>query len=195
MASDTPGFTTLKIVLVGAPDVGKSGLLRCYGADKQETLCVHLNDLTLRTLRLTIEEHPLQVTFWDVNGKDRYCRMPDHYFQDAQSVALVYDVSMPATFFDIMYWYQHIQSLAPLVPAAVIGNKIDLGAVVPTEEAQGWAESRHMAFAQTSVRTRQGVDDALSLLLWLAMGQLRHRAALRCSLRHPEEDHGHVGQP
>lgn len=178
MASNTASFTTLKIVLVGAPHVGKSSLLRCYSAGKEEAVSVQVNNLSLCTLRLAVEDHPLQVSFWDVTGQARYCRMPDYYFQDAQTVALVYDVSMPATFFDILHWFQRIQSLVPLVPALVIGNKVDLCPVVPAEEARGWAESQDMAFVQTSARTGEGVDDALSLLLWLALGQHRHRAAL-----------------
>jgi len=189
MASETPSITTLKIVLVGAPHVGKSSLLRCYSAGNEEALFVQVQDLSLCTLRLAVEDHPLQVSFWDVTGRGRDYRMPDYHFQNAQSVALVYDATMPATFFDILHWSQYIQSLVPLVPALVIGNKIDLGAVVPAEEARGWAESKHMAYVQTSARTHQGVDETLSLLLWLGLGQLRHRAALSCSARIPETGH------
>ncbi|MCC7208457.1 MAG: GTP-binding protein [Anaerolineae bacterium] len=185
MVSNAPGFTTLKIVMVGAPGVGKSSLLHCYSAGREQAIAVQVNDLALCTLRLTVEDHPLQVSFWDVTGLHRSSRLRDHYFQGAQCMALIYDVSLPATFFDLLYWMQHIQSLAPLVPALLIGNKVDLGAVVPPEEAQGWAESRHMPFVQTSARTRQGVDDALSLLLWLGLEQLRHREGLSYSQRPP----------
>jgi small GTP-binding protein len=170
--------TTYKVALAGAPGVGKTRLLDSFGADKSEVLRTTAPGLEVRVYALWLDGEPVQIAFWDIAGQDRIFRLCDQFFDGVHAIGLVYDVAMPFTFFDAMFWRESVQGIAPLVPILVIGNKIDLRAVVPHEEVQGWAAIHQMGFVLTSTRTGEGISVALEMLTRLAVQEYRRRAVL-----------------
>lgn len=170
--------TTYKVALAGAPGVGKTRLLDSFGSGKAEVLRTRAPGLEVRVYALLVDGGPAQIAFWDIAGQKRILRLCDQFFEGAHAIGLVYDVTMPFTFFDAMFWRESVQGIAPLVPILVIGNKIDLRAVVPHEEAQGWAAIHQMGFALTSARTGEGISAAMDLLSRRAVQEHRRRALL-----------------
>lgn len=172
-------ITTYKVALAGAPGVGKTRLLDSFGSGKAEVLRTRAPGLEVRVYALSLDGGPVQIAFWDIAGQERIFCLCDQFFEGAHAIGLVYDVTMPFTFFDAMFWRESVQGIAPLVPILVIGNKIDLRAVVPHEEARGWAAIHQMGFTLTSTRTGEGISAAMEMLGRLAAQEYRRRALLR----------------
>ena len=62
-----------------------------------------------------------------------------------------------------------MRSAVPGIPLVVIGNKLDLGAVVPPGEAEGWAKYEgNMPVLQTSALTSKNVEEMFQGLAYLA---------------------------
>ncbi len=115
------------------------------------------------------------LALWDVAGQDRFVSFRDTFYRGAHAVALVYDVTSPASFFNLPHWRDEIQSVVPMVPMVVIGNKVDLFSVIPPDEAQGWAKGLNMPFLLTSAATGERVSDFFAGLAYLAIQEQQRR--------------------
>jgi small GTP-binding protein len=158
-----------KVALVGDGNVGKTSLVRRFCEDKFEDsriLTIGV-DFLIKTVQLG--DATVRLSIWDIAGQERFRTFRDQFYNGALAVALVYDVTSPATFFNLPRWRDEVQTIVPGVPMVVIGNKKDLGPVVPPTEAEGWAKFEgHMAFLQTSALTGENVEEFFKGLGYLA---------------------------
>lgn len=66
---------------------------------------------------------------------------PLENFLDANIAILVYDVTKSDTFESLKRWVNEIQITAPPeIEIVIVGNKVDLEAEVPTEQAEEYAK-------------------------------------------------------
>jgi GTPase SAR1 family protein len=163
--SDTP-LSNIKIVLAGPQHVGKRSLIDRYGQDKVTEARLISPEVKMNLITPKPQEPP--ITFWAITGQNRSFGPQDDFFKGCHSVALVYDVGTPGSFFDLMFLYEEVQGIVPGMPMMLIGNKIDQRVIVPPEEARGWANSLDMGFAQTSAVTGEGVAETFLSLVNLA---------------------------
>jgi len=161
--------TIYKVVLVGDGNVGKTSLVRrfCEGKFDESRILTIGVDFQIKTVRLG--ERIIRLSIWDVAGQDRFRTLRDQFYAGTLACALVYDVTAPATFFNLTRWRDEVLASAPGVPMVVIGNKVDLGPVVPPAEAEGWAKFEgQMPFLQTSALTGERVEEFFQGLGFLA---------------------------
>ena len=164
--SDPPIY---KVVLVGDGNVGKTSLVRrfCEGKFEDSRILTMGVDFQIKTVRLG--QRTLRLSIWDVAGQDRFRTFRDQFYAGTLAAALVYDVTSPATFFNLARWRQEVLTSTPGVPMVVIGSKKDLGPVVPPAEAAGWAKSEgQMPFLQASALTGENVEEFFRGLAYLA---------------------------
>jgi small GTP-binding protein len=165
---------TYKVVIAGERYVGKTALIHRFltGAFLDQSADVS----TVHQTSVTVDPNDQRIvnlTVWDAAEQFRHPR--EDIYRGAFAVALVYDMTSPSTFFDVMRRRDEVQVLVPLVPILVVGNKSDLFAVIPAEEARGWAESMHMPFLMTSARTGENVIELFALLAELAIQENQRR--------------------
>ena len=175
MNSDSSALPIYKVVVAGDGNVGKTSLVRRYCEGKFEASRITTLGVDFQTKVVTVGDQTIKLSIWDVAGQDRFVSFRDTFYRGAHAVALVYDVTSPATFFNLMHWRDEIQSVVPLVPMVVIGNKIDLFCIIPPEEARGWAKSLNMPFLLTSASTGEKVDDFFTGLAYLAVQEQQRR--------------------
>ncbi|MBN1678725.1 MAG: GTP-binding protein [Anaerolineae bacterium] len=164
--SDPPVY---KVVLVGDGNVGKTSLVRrfCEGRFEESRILTIGVDFQIKTVQLG--ERTVRLSIWDVAGQDRFRAFRDQFYSGLMAAALVYDATSPATFFNLPRWREEVLASVPGVPMVVIGNKNDLGPVVPPAEAEGWAKFEgRMPFLQTSALTGENVEEFFQGLGYLA---------------------------
>lgn len=165
-----------KVVIAGNGNVGKTSMVRQFCEGKFEQSRVMTMGVDFQIKRVMLGSKPVKLSIWDVAGQDRFVGFRDTFYRGAHAVALVYDVTAPATFFDLRRWRDEIQSIVPNVPMVVIGNKADLYQAVPAEDASAWARSLSMPFLQTSAATGENIADFFTGLAFLAMFEQQRRA-------------------
>jgi small GTP-binding protein len=173
--TDSANLPIYKIVVAGDGNVGKTSLVRRYCEGKFEQSRITTLGVDFQTKLVHVGEMTIKLSIWDVAGQDRFLSFRDTFYRGAHAVALVYDVTSPATFFNLMHWRDEIQSVVPLVPMVVIGNKSDLYNVIPPDEARGWAKSLSMPFLQTSAATGERVDEFFAGMAYLAVQEQQRR--------------------
>jgi len=160
---------TYKVLLVGDGNVGKTSLVRrfCEGKFEESRILTIGVDFQIKIVQLG--EKTIRLSIWDVAGQERFRAFRDQFYAGTLAVALIYDSTSPATFFNLARWRDEVRSIIPNVPTCVIGNKMDLGPVVPPAEAEGWARFEgQMPFLQTSALTGENVEAFFQGLGYLA---------------------------
>jgi small GTP-binding protein len=181
LSNDPSALPIYKVVVAGDGNVGKTSLVRRYCEGKFDESRVTTMGVDFQTKVVTVGDKTVKLSIWDVAGQDRFISFRDTFYRGAHAVALVYDVTSPSTFFNLMHWRDEIQSIVPLVPMIVIGNKIDLPCIIPPDEVKGWARSYNMPFFLTSAMTGEAVSDFFATLAQLSIQEQIRREARESS--------------
>jgi len=118
-----------KVIVIGDPAVGKTSLLTKFATNKFE-------EKYLPTVGVSIVKEPIELKennatinlmFWDVAGQPQFYMLHRPYFNGADGMLLVFDITRSSTFSNINNWYNSaVKYGLSGIPRLLIGNKIDL---------------------------------------------------------------------
>ncbi|OGS47229.1 MAG: hypothetical protein A3K66_00210 [Euryarchaeota archaeon RBG_16_67_27] len=163
----TPKHVKAKICLVGDVAVGKTSLIKRFVTDNFDDRYVATvgTKVTKKTTDVVWKGAPatLDMMVWDIMGEKGFrSLLRDAYFEGAQAVLAVCDVTRKDTFYDLNSWVTMVRKQIGSVPIVFLGNKSDLAErIVVTEEELARLGAMHQApHYLTSARTGRGVDEA-----------------------------------
>ena len=166
----TPGLRTLKIVVGGEGNVGKTSLIRRYAKAKfSEARNITLG-IDITTQEFQLGDRALKLALWDIEGQagDRAS-----FYLGAQAALLVYDVTEPRSLEALAVWVERVKRYSPGTPLLIAGNKIDLTATVP--EAWGTTFAEYVGargHGRLSAKTDTNVASTFARLAELALAKL-----------------------
>lgn len=163
-------LTTLKILLVGDTNVGKSSILLRFTDDTFDNEKCPTIGVDFKVKLISLNGVKVKLALWDTAGQERFRTLTPAYYRGAQGVILVYDVSNAQSFRQLDEWLQEVDRYAtkPDIVKMVIGNKIDKESsdrVVSREEGLRFARRHRMLFLETSAKTAVGVQMAFEELV------------------------------
>jgi small GTP-binding protein len=166
----TPALRTVKVIVGGEGNVGKTSLIRRYAKAKfTEARNITLGiDITTQEFDLGGERFKLAL--WDIEGQagDR----PNFYI-GAQAALLVYDVTEPRSLELLQSWIERVRRYAPDTPLLIAGNKTDLQAEVP--EAWGDTLAEYVGargHRRMSAKTDTNVTETFRALAEIAVARV-----------------------
>lgn len=156
-----------KAVLIGDSAVGKTALFQRLEDDSfQES---HIPTVGGAYTRISINSsngYTYDIGLWDTAGQERFRNVVPMYFQSANIVISVYDITNRESFENIGTWIDLANQKAP--PDAcyiLVGNKSDLEEqrVISMEEMEELKENLHFTEAiETSACNGKGIDMLVS---------------------------------
>jgi len=166
-----------KVCLVGDVAVGKTSLIRRFVQDSFDDRYVATvgTKVTKKTVETTWRGVPatMDLLVWDIMGEKGFrALLRDAYFEGAQGVLAVCDVTRKETFYDISNWVAMVRKQSGNIPIVFIGNKVDLEErlVVSEDELRTMGSLHQASCFLTSARTGEGVNEAF-LALAQGIGQ------------------------
>lgn len=167
----------LKTVLVGSMAVGKTALFDRLRDSRFEGVyhCTIGSDYFDRDIKIGDQLVKLQI--WDTAGMDRFRALGPVYYRDASAAVFVFDVTRDDTFTDLEEWVASFEATVgcPFF-GVVVGNKIDLlSDETTTARMKAWAHSKGFAFALTSAKTGENVEEMFSRVAEGALEAVRRR--------------------
>ncbi|XP_064088594.1 ras-related protein Rab-28-like [Macrobrachium nipponense] len=154
----------VKIVLVGAPQVGKTSIAMRYTQDTINKAYQASMGVEFYLKRLILgNERNVSIQIWDVAGSALTGKMTDKYLYGAHAVLLVYDVTSSHSLECLQDWLSTVrrvgrsQERPPLI--ALVANKADLehARQVKSEKHHRFANESAMASYVVSAKTGEGV--------------------------------------
>ena len=158
-----------KVCLLGEPRVGKTSLIRKFVLNEfdERYLTTVGTNVTKKVVQVPIPQADLLVdldmVIWDIMGQRDYRDLlADRYFEGAQGLLAVADVTQPETLEALFDWIDRADRVASQIPVVLAMNKADL--VPLTEEAERAARALADAFngdyLVTSAKTGANVEKA-----------------------------------
>jgi small GTP-binding protein len=116
-----------KIVLIGAPGVGKSCLLTRFTRNEFNLEQKSTIGVEFATRTMTIDNKKVKMQVWDTAGQDRYRAITTAYYKGAVGALVVYDITNSETLGSLDSWLSELdQNSEPNISKLLIGNKCDL---------------------------------------------------------------------
>lgn len=166
-------FATLKIIVIGNSNSGKSSLLRRYVDDDFDMNQRATIGFDYRVKRLKIDHSLVQLSLHDTAGAERFRALTGNFYRNAHCVILVYDVTDRVTFAALDSWLDEVEQYSGHSEHVVIvvGNKVDLAAEREVTRAEGatFARLHRTMFIETSALTSECVEQAFEELVRKAL--------------------------
>lgn len=156
-----PRAVRAKIVMAGAPEVGKSSLVRrfvenVFSDDLASTIGVKVDRKVV-----AVDQAMVTMLLWDVHGETEGLDVPDHYLKGTGGALVVFDASRPETIDKAIELHGRIRTLSPKAAIRLVANKSDLDpdwaaidAAIETVD--------HAGLIRTSALTGESVEAAFT---------------------------------
>jgi small GTP-binding protein len=164
---DTP--LVLKVVLGGDANVGKTSLIQRYCTGAFDPVRAMTIGVDFHLYNIQIEGMPVRLVVWDLGGQGRFGFARRAFYRGTRAVALIFDASNRASFYNLMRWWREARDYLQDAPVLLLANKTDLPRQISSTEALQIAQAWNMPFFESSCATGAGVKEffeALALYAW-----------------------------
>jgi len=151
-----------KVIVIGDPAVGKTSLLTKFAKNMFEEKYLPTVGVSILKETIELEDKDATVTlmFWDIAGQPQFYMLHRPYFNGADGILLVFDITRSSTFSNINNWYSSaVKYGLSGVPRILIGNKVDLKderkIILPM--AEHLSEKLNAPYFETSALTGENV--------------------------------------
>lgn len=173
--SNKPGIMncqgTLSFILLGDSTVGKTCFLNRYFKNQFTEAFLATIGVDKEIKHIKIRKDTYKMQLWDTAGQERFkMNLPKKYYQNADAVLLIFDVTNEETFKNVSNWMRDAKENSGKsgddLTIYLIGNKIDLpGRVIKREEAQATAKSLGLKYFEVSCKINMNITEVISSLI------------------------------
>lgn len=155
-----------KLVVVGDPGVGKTSIILRFTDNAFLRTYVPTLGVSITEKIFQINDKAIETILWDIAGQNKFQTMRRHFYQGAEAILLIFDLTNRITFNSIKNWYEDIMKNMEKhhhqMTGYIFGNKSDLIEVrkVKLVEALSLAKELKLKYIETSAMTGRNVEYA-----------------------------------
>ena len=170
------GQGALSFILIGDSTVGKTCFLTRYFKNQFNEAFLSTIGIDKEIKFVKVGNDSYKMTLWDTAGQDRFKCLPKKYYQNADGVLLLFDVTNEDTFNNVSNWMRDVkenstknmssESGQSEIALFLIGNKIDLpNRVITKEQAETQAKSLGMKYFEVSCKINMNIPEVMSRMI------------------------------
>eukprot|EP00826_Nyctotherus_ovalis_P062018 TRINITY_DN8895_c0_g1_i5.p1 TRINITY_DN8895_c0_g1~~TRINITY_DN8895_c0_g1_i5.p1 ORF type:complete len:219 (-),score=41.61 TRINITY_DN8895_c0_g1_i5:148-804(-) len=159
---------SLNILMLGETQVGKTALIKVYNGETFPSQHYTTLGTEFIVKKVQVGEELVKAKVWDTAGQERFRTITKAFYQQAQGILLVYDVTKRETYSKLSMWIDNMQDCANSeVAKCLVANKVDLAyeRTVSTEEGKEMAHKYSMDYHETSARLNKNVQDTFEFVI------------------------------
>ena len=167
----------LSFILIGDSTVGKTCFLNRYFKNQfTETFLSTIGiDKEMKFVKIGNDSYKL--TVWDTAGQERFRCLPKKYYQNADGVLLLFDVTNEETFTSVSNWMKDVKDNSGKnisndankeseISLYLRGNKIDKAdRVITREKAEEMAKSLGMKYFEVSCKINMNIPEVMARMI------------------------------
>ncbi|MHA1292360.1 MAG: Rab family GTPase [Promethearchaeota archaeon] len=154
-----------KVIVIGDPAVGKTSLLTKFSTNKFKTTYIPTVGVNIvkEQLNILVEKESnilVNLMLWDVAGQPQFYMLHRPYFNGADGMLLVFDLTRRSTFSNVNNWYNTaVKYGLSGIPRVLVGNKNDLKEErkIISPMATHLSEKLNASYFETSARSGENV--------------------------------------
>ena len=166
---DSPDFN-FKIVTIGQNSVGKTSIILRYTENtfNKNTLLTTLG-VDYKTKEIKIENRKVSLSIWDTAGQEKFNHLTKQYYNGADGVLLVFDLTNKESYNKMQFWYDEVKNQLQLseIGLILIGNKSDdiEHREISQNEANEFASKFPASYLEVSAATKDNINQSFKLLV------------------------------
>ena len=174
----------LSFILIGDTEVGKTCFFNRYFRDTFSFDFLSTIGIEKESKLVKINNEIYKITLWDTAGQERFKSLPRKYYQNADGVFLLFDVTKEDTFNNVSNWVNDIKEYSNIVvgqdgqqqvPLFLLGNKIDsLERVISIEQGKKLATSLGMKYFEISCKINMNIPEVMSQMIMESYMKTNH---------------------
>lgn len=152
-----------KIIVIGAPAVGKTSLILRFTSNAFTRTYLPTLGVQLSQKRVPYGNYMVELSIWDLAGHEKFNVLLSHYYKGSEAEIIVFDLTRPDTYRGVEKWSKDIQKNLGRAPVGiVIGNKNDLEEQrsISMEEIQTLQDELGLKCFETSALKGRHVEEA-----------------------------------
>ena len=171
------GQGALSFILIGDSTVGKTCFLTRYFKNQFNETFLSTIGIDKEIKHVKVGTDSYKITLWDTAGQDRFKCLPKKYYQNADGVLLLFDVTNEETFNNVTNWMNDVKDNSNKnianeggkdsdIALFLIGNKIDLpNRVITKEQAETQAKSLGMKYFEVSCKINMNIPEVMARMI------------------------------
>ena len=158
---------SLKILLIGDSQVGKTSLLLKYTEHVFPEEHIATIGVEYKDKFILKDNYNIRLQIWDTAGQERFHSITKNIYRNANGVLFVYDITNQESFGNIKNWIKDLQNVGNDIKGVIIGNKIDLEQKrdVSKQDLEEIGKKYNMPILETSAKQSINVNEGFELLV------------------------------
>ena len=166
------GQGALSFILIGDSTVGKTCFLTRYFKNQFNETFLSTIGIDKEIKHVKVGNDNYKMTLWDTAGQERFKCLPKKYYQNADGVLLLFDVTNEETFNNVSNWMKDVKENSNKdgkgseIALYLIGNKIDKpDRVIQRETAETQAKSLGMKYFEVSCKINMNIPEVMARMI------------------------------
>jgi small GTP-binding protein len=166
------GQGALSFILIGDSTVGKTCFLTRYFKNQFNETFLSTIGIDKEIKHVKVGNDSYKMTLWDTAGQERFKCLPKKYYQNADGVLLLFDVTNEETFNNVTNWMKDVKENSNKdgkesdIALYLIGNKIDKpDRVITKETAETQAKSLGMKYFEVSCKINMNIPEVMARMI------------------------------
>ena len=166
------GQGALSFILIGDSTVGKTCFLTRYFKNQFNETFLSTIGIDKEIKHVKVGNDSYKMTLWDTAGQERFKCLPKKYYQNADGVLLLFDVTNEDTFNNVANWMKDVKENSNKdgkesdIALYLIGNKIDKpDRVIQRETAETQAKSLGMKYFEVSCKINMNIPEVMARMI------------------------------
>ena len=164
MTTELKTDLTMKIIVLGSSEVGKTCILNRYFNNEFKENSLSTIGIDFQTKFFKFEDKKIKVNYTDTAGQEKFRAISVNYLKGTNGVILVFDLTNKESFDLLDTWMDELKNNNKMdISKVLIGNKADLAdkKEVPKEEIDNFTKKVGCEYFECSAKTGQNVSEAL----------------------------------
>ena len=168
--SNKEKYRKCRLLIIGDSKVGKTSFLSMYTKGTFNLNYLSTIGVDLFQKDDIIDNEKINIELWDTAGSERFNSLTSGFFEKAEGIMVMFDVTCQTSFDNIRNWTEsiktHLSTDLDKNLVIIIGNKIDCEErEINTIEAQKYCKELGFEYFETSAKTGQNVNDTIKYLV------------------------------